>query len=147
MHAHIHANTFLLLVMSLHVELYMILVETELTTLADVSAYECADVVTLVWLRFVFFVHMHDADTHQPPIDDTFVGRRHRMIVEISSNFVIDGSGTKHTVKMETVVANNADVDAVAVASINASSARALNKLYRCSIQGCKVTEEKPKLR
>ena len=40
-----------------------------------------------------------------------------------------------------------AATDATAIASINASSSKALSKAYRCKIQGCKVTEEKPKLR
>ena len=56
------------------------------------------------------------------------------MLVDITSHIVIDAT-------------NLFAMNPSAAAAINAVSNKALIKAYRCSIQGCKVSEEAPKLR
>ena len=65
------------------------------------------------------------------------------MLIAYDSNVVINLS----TVSGVTSSIVNMDADAKAVANLNASSNRVLIRMHRCNIQGCKVTEEKGKIR
>ena len=56
------------------------------------------------------------------------------MLVDITAHIVVDA----------TILSS---MNPSAVAALNAASNKALIKAYRCSIQGCKVSEESPKLR